>query len=45
VVAAHQHLLGRGEPGYVDATGARTGEDPAARRAELIAVGAALINA
>jgi len=45
VVAAHQHLLGRGDPGYVDAAGARTGADPAARRAELVALGAALINA
>ncbi|MGV8907992.1 MAG: hypothetical protein ACOH1Y_03350 [Propionicimonas sp.] len=44
VVAAHQHLVAKGEPGYVDATGARTGEDPAVRRAELIAIGAALIN-
>ena len=44
VVAAHQHLLANGEPGYVDATGARTGDDLAARRAELVALGAALIT-
>ncbi len=44
VVAAHQHLVASGEPGYVDATGARTGDDPDARRAELVALGAALIT-
>jgi len=44
VVAAHQHLVANGEPGYVDATGARTGDDADARRAELIALGAALIT-
>jgi hypothetical protein len=43
VVAAHQHLVASGEPGYVDQSG-RTGEDPDARRAELIAIGAALIT-
>ncbi len=45
VVAAHQHLVAAGEPGYVDAVGDRTGSDPTARRAELIAIGANLINA
>ena len=44
VVAAHQHLIADGNPGYVDATGARTGDDPDARRTELIAIGAALIT-
>jgi hypothetical protein len=44
VVAAHQHLVANGEPGYVDPTGALTGDDPDARRAELIAIGAALIT-
>jgi hypothetical protein len=44
VVAAHQHLVANGEPGYVDASGARTGADPDARRAELIAIGAELIT-
>jgi hypothetical protein len=44
VVAAHQHLVANGEPGYVDASGARTGDDPDARRAELVAIGAALIT-
>ncbi|MGC3954524.1 MAG: hypothetical protein QM804_09775 [Propionicimonas sp.] len=44
VVAAHQHLVAAGEPGYVDATGALVGDDPAARRAELIALGARLIG-
>ncbi len=44
VVAAHQHLVANGEPGYVDATGALTGDDPDARRAELVAIGAALIT-
>jgi len=43
VVAAHQHLVARGEPGYVDATGARTGD--ATRTAELAALGAELISA
>ncbi len=45
VVAAHQHLVAAGEPGYVDSAGDRTGSDPAARRAELVAIGASLINA
>ena len=44
VVAAHQHLVAAGEPGYVDATGALVGDDPAARKAELIALGARLIS-
>ena len=44
VVAAHQHLLANGEPGYVDVTGARTGDDADVRRAELVAIGAALIT-
>lgn len=44
VVAAHQHLVAAGLPGYVDAAGERTGTDPDARRAELIAIGANLIN-
>ncbi|MCC6497686.1 MAG: hypothetical protein IT193_15650 [Propionibacteriaceae bacterium] len=45
VVAAHQHLVAAGVPGYVDGAGDRTGSDPAARRAELVAIGANLINA
>ncbi|MEA4944600.1 MAG: hypothetical protein VB080_09205 [Propionicimonas sp.] len=45
VVAAHQHLVAAGEPGYVDAAGRLTGTDPAARKAELIALGASLITA
>ena len=44
VVAAHQHLVANGEPGYVDVSGARTGDDPDARRAELVAIGATLIT-
>jgi hypothetical protein len=44
VVAAHQHEVARGRPGYVDATGARTGGDAAERRAELVALGARLIT-
>jgi len=43
VVAAHQHEVAQGRPGYVDAIGALTGADHAARRAELVAVGAQLI--
>jgi len=43
VVAAHQYEVGQGHPGYVDAIGALTGANPAARRAELVAVGAQLI--
>ncbi|MFZ0529038.1 MAG: hypothetical protein WAL91_00705 [Propionicimonas sp.] len=45
VVAAHQHLVARGEPGFVDAAGLLTGADPVARRAELIALGERLIRA
>jgi hypothetical protein len=44
VVAAHQHEVAQGRPGYVDATGALIGVNPAARRAELVAVGAQLIT-
>ena len=44
VVAAHQHLVAAGESGYVDATGSLVGADPAARRVELIALGARLIG-
>jgi hypothetical protein len=44
VVAAHAHEVAAGRPGYVDATGALTGDDPAARVAELAAIGAALIT-
>ena len=44
IVAAHQHLVATGEPGYVDATGALVGPDPLARRAELAALGARLIG-
>jgi hypothetical protein len=44
VVAAHQHLVAAGEPGYVDAEGTLTGDDPAARKAELVALGAELIR-
>lgn len=44
VVAAHQHLVAQGREGYVDATGARTGTDPDARKAELVALGAELIG-
>ncbi len=40
VVAAHQHEVALGRPGYVDATGARTGEPVQA----LIALGAGLIG-
>ena len=45
VVAAHQHLVARGEAGYVDATGARTPDyaGPAGREA-LAAIGAAVIE-
>lgn len=43
IVAAHQHLVASGEPGYVDATGAIVG-DPTTRRAELAELGAALIG-
>lgn len=43
IVAAHQHEVAQGRPGYVDAAGARTGEDPATRRSELAALGAELI--
>lgn len=44
IVAAHQHLVALGEPGFVDAAGAPIGDDPAARRAQLAALGAALIT-
>ncbi|MGC4152090.1 MAG: hypothetical protein QM628_03290 [Propionicimonas sp.] len=44
VVAAHQHLVAAGEPGYVDAEGNLTGADPAVRKAELVALGARLIS-
>ena len=44
VVAAHQHLVAAGEPGYVDADGNLTGDDPATRKAELVALGAELIR-
>ena len=40
VVAAHQHLVASGRPGYVDATGSRTD----ATVAELAALGASLIE-
>jgi len=40
VVAAHQHLVASGRPGYVDASGRRT----EATVAELIALGASLIE-
>jgi hypothetical protein len=40
VVAAHQHLVASGRPGYVDATGRRTD----ATVAELAALGASLIE-
>lgn len=40
VVAAHQHEVALGRPGYVDATGARTGEPVPA----LVALGARLIG-
>lgn len=43
VVAAHQHLVARGEPGYVTSDGDLVGTDPAARRAELAELGASLI--
>ena len=43
VVAAHQHLVAEGRPGYVDATGAPTGDDPGTRRVELVELGARLI--
>lgn len=43
VVAAHQHLVAAGEPGYVDADGNLTGSDPTARKAHLVALGAELI--
>lgn len=45
VVAAHQHEVAAGRPGYVDARGAVIGDDPGARRAELVALGAQLIEA
>lgn len=44
IVAAHQNQVAQGRPGFVDAAGARTGSDPAARRAELAALGAELIT-
>lgn len=44
VVAAHQHLVATGAPGYVDVAGNLTGTDPAARKAELAALGAELIR-
>jgi len=40
VVAAHQHLVAQGQPGYVDASGART----SATVAELVELGANLIG-
>jgi hypothetical protein len=40
VVAAHQHLVASGRPGYVDASGRRTGVPVA----ELVALGASLIE-
>lgn len=43
IVAAHQALVAEGRPGYVDATGAVVG-DPAARRAELAALGHSIIT-
>ena len=43
VVAAHQHLVAGGQPGYGDADGNLTGDDPAERRAHLAALGADLI--
>lgn len=43
VVAAHQHLVAEGRPGYVDATGAPTGDHPGTRRVELVELGARLI--
>ena len=43
IVAAHQALVAEGKSGYVDATGSIVG-DPAARRAELAALGAQIIN-
>ena len=45
VVAAHQHLVARGEPGYVSSTGELVGVDAAARRRELAELGASLILA
>lgn len=39
IVAAHQHRIAQGEPGYVDAAGDRVGD-----RAELAALGAQLIG-
>lgn len=44
IVAAHQHLVAQGAPGYVDTSGALVGPDPAQRRADLVALGARLIN-
>jgi hypothetical protein len=44
VIAAHQHLTARGEPGYVDAAG-RPLADDRRRRAELVELGASLITA
>lgn len=44
VVAAHQHEVAAGRPGYVDSRGALIGTDPALRRAELIELGARLIE-
>lgn len=44
VVVAHQHEVAQGRPGYVDANGARVGEDASVRRAELVALGAGLIT-
>ena len=44
VVAAHQHLVAAGAPGYVDAEGSLVGDDPARRKAELVALGSQLIG-
>lgn len=43
IVAAHQSLVTKHQPGYVDAHGAVVG-DPAARRAELAALGHTIIT-
>ncbi|MFV0406054.1 MAG: hypothetical protein ACK5LN_04430 [Propioniciclava sp.] len=44
VVAAHQHEVAAGRLGYVDAAGDLTGDHRSARRAELVALGAGLIE-
>ena len=43
VVAAHQHLVKHGEPGFVDEAGNPVGGDAVARKTELVRLGAVMI--